>query len=55
MQIYKELDFKHVARSGITRAHLVPRFITTTKLLEEPKPFSINEFFKIIEDQDSVS
>ncbi len=51
---YKELDFKHVARSGITRAHLVPRFITTTKLLEEPKPFSINEFFKIWNEADKT-
>jgi hypothetical protein len=44
---YKELDFKHVAKSGITRAHLIPRFVTTTKLLNKSKPFSMAEFFSI--------
>ena len=44
---YKELDFRHVARSGITRAHLISRFFTTKKLLAESKPFSLNEFFSI--------
>jgi hypothetical protein len=44
---YKELEFKHVAKSGITRAHLTPRFQTTQKLLAESKPFSIGEFFSI--------
>ncbi len=43
---YKELDFKHVARSGITRAHLVPRFFTTEKLLSKPTPYSLNDFFR---------
>ena len=42
---YKELEFKHVAKSGITRAHLTPRFQTTQKLLAESKPFSIDDFF----------
>ena len=44
---YKELDFQNVAKSGITRAHLTPRFRTTQKLLAESKPFSIDEFFSI--------
>jgi hypothetical protein len=44
---YNELDFKHVAKSGITRAHLIPRFVTTKKLLNESKPFSMAEFFSI--------
>lgn len=44
---YKELEFKHVAKSGITRAHLTPRFQTTQKLLAESKPFSIDDFFSI--------
>ena len=44
---YKELEFKHVAKSGITRAHLTPRFQTTQKLLAESKPFSISDFFSI--------
>ena len=42
---YKELEFKHVAKSGITRAHLIPRFVTTKKLLAEPKPSSMADFF----------
>ena len=44
---YKELNFKHVAKSGITRAHLIPRFVTTQKLLAESDPFSIEDFFSI--------
>ena len=44
---YKELEFKHVAKSGITRAHLIPRFVTTKKLLTESKPFSMADFFTI--------
>jgi len=44
---YQELDFKHVARSGITRAHIVPRFFTTEKLLSKPTPYSLNDFFSI--------
>ena len=44
---YKELGFKHVAKSGITRAHLIPRFVTTQKLLANPNPFSIDDFFSI--------
>ena len=44
---YKELEFKHVAKSGITRAHLTPRFVTSQKLLAETKPFSIGDFFSI--------
>ncbi len=44
---YKELDFKHVAKSGITRAHLTPRINTTQKLLAVSEPFSIVEFFSI--------
>ena len=44
---YKELEFKHIAKSGITRAHLTPRFVTSQKLLAESKPFSIGDFFSI--------
>ena len=44
---YKELEFRHARKSGITRAHLIPRIKTTTKLLTAAKPFSFNEFFDI--------
>lgn len=44
---YKELEFKHVAKSGITRAHLIPRFVTTQKLLENSEPYSLDSFFSI--------
>ena len=44
---YKELEFKYVAKSGITRAHLIPRFVTTKKLLAGSKPFSMADFFTI--------
>ena len=44
---YKELEFKHASKSGITRAHLIPRIKTTTKLLNVDKPYSSKEFFDI--------
>ena len=44
---YKELDFRRVSKSGITRAHLIPRIKTTTKLLNVDKPYSLEEFFDI--------
>ena len=51
---YKELDFKHVAKSGITRAHLTPRFNTTQKLLINAEAFSADDFFKIWLDSDKT-
>ena len=51
---YKELDFKHVAKSGITRAHLIPRFNTTQKLLMNAEAFLVDDFFKIWLDSDKT-
>jgi hypothetical protein len=44
---YKELNFKHVSKSGITRAHIQPRFITTKILISGDRPFEIDCFFDL--------
>jgi hypothetical protein len=51
---YKELDFKYVAKSGITRAHLIPRIETTQKLLLNDQAYSMYDFFKIWLDSDKT-
>lgn len=43
---FQDDGFKYNARSGITRAHAIPRIETVKELLGYPKPLSATQFMK---------
>jgi len=42
---YEENNFRPQPKSGITRAHLVPRYETTQKLMTCDQPYKVDDFF----------
>lgn len=47
LQIFKDNNFKRKTRSGITRAHRIPRIATVETVIKCEKPLTIEEFFSV--------